>query len=386
MRRSFEWDRGVYNPSKPGRAGFRTTEVLRATLLVLSASLLAAGGTPDPPGAPADPLAEDLARWQSFVASSTATDEISVDVLDSTRPLLESAARALADGRRFLALQRLVLARTNLSALAWVSGLPPAAREAAGFEAEWKRMGPAFERGSRGGISVALDGVHPAAVRAIGEAALAQALTHYEASLDYGRSTTPESGLFYLGTARAQQEIAGFCRTLGVPSRGRAPALRPVAAEIDALEQSLLRAYRPPASVDRHREFIAASATLKEARELDEAGLRHGALLRFLQAAERLAVLASGPLVEGNAAVAARLSAFETRLGPSGRDDSLARLFVEVARADLDAASATSRPVHAAAIADDVLPRYLSALEPAPSPQPRPPAKVTVTLVRWPYT
>lgn len=336
------------------------------------------------PDAAADPLAEDLARWQSFVASSTARDEISVDVLESTRPVLESAARALSDGRRLLALQRLVLARTNLSALAWVSGLASTAREAGGFEAEWKRMGPAFARELRGGL--ALDGVNPAAVRAIGEATLAQARTHYEASLDYGRSTTPESGLFYLGTARAQQEIAGFCRTLGVPSRGTPPALRSMAAEIEALEQSLLRAYRPPASVDRHREFIAASATLKEARELDEAGMRYGALLRLLQAAERLAVLTSGPLGEGDAALAARLSAFETRLGPEGRDDSLARLFVEVARADLDAASATSRPVHAAAIADDVLPRYLAALEPAPLPLPRSRAKVTVTLVRWPYT
>jgi hypothetical protein len=43
-------------------------------------------------------------------------------------------------------------------------------------------------------------------------------------------------------------------------------------------------------------------------------------------------------------------------------------------------------PPIAAAIATDVLPRYFAALGPArPSPA-RPAPRVTVTLVRWPYT
>jgi hypothetical protein len=40
----------------------------------------------------------------------------------------------------------------------------------------------------------------------------------------------------------------------------------------------------------------------------------------------------------------------------------------------------------AQAIAFDVLPRYLAALEPARPEPARPQPRFTVTLVRWPYT
>jgi len=43
-------------------------------------------------------------------------------------------------------------------------------------------------------------------VRALAEAAQPQVKVYYEASLDYGRSTTPESGLYYIGTAQAARE------------------------------------------------------------------------------------------------------------------------------------------------------------------------------------
>ncbi len=72
-----------------------------------------------------------------------------------------------------------------------------------------------------------------------------------------------------------------LCRSLLVPGKRRTPALRSVRPEIEALESDLLTLYRPPVSIDRHQEFIVANSTLKEARELDAAGLRYGALLRW---------------------------------------------------------------------------------------------------------
>jgi len=71
-----------------------------------------------------------------------------------------------------------------------------------------------------------------------------------------------------LGVAQAQREFAAFCRTLSSPSSRRAPAVRALRAEIDSLEAEILAAYRPPASIEKYGEFIAASAALKEAREL----------------------------------------------------------------------------------------------------------------------
>ena len=76
--------------------------------------------------------------------------------------------------------------------------------------------------------------------------------------------------------------------------------MRRLSDELDALEGELLSAYKPPASIDRHREFIAASSTLKEARELDAAGLSYGALLRYLQAVLRVAPAdGEGPGADG---------------------------------------------------------------------------------------
>jgi hypothetical protein len=160
--------------------------------------------------------------------------------------------------------------------------------------------------------------------------------------------------------------------------------VRAIPQELDALEKELLAAYRPPASIDKHREFIVASATLKEARELDTAGLRHGALLRYLQAALRVAPLraASAPL--DPVLVARQLTTAEERLSATGVDHTIGQLFVEMARADV--AAAGPNPATASTIVTDVLPRYLAALEPAPAGPPPEAPRVTVTLVRWPYT
>jgi hypothetical protein len=93
----------------------------------------------------------------------------------------------------------------------------------------------------------------------------------------------------------------------------------------------------------------------------------------------------------------ARIAHAAARLGPD-RDDSIARLFVEIAQADLaapaaDAAAATTEAragpapgAIAAAVEAAVLPRYHAAIAPAVSRPAPPAAGVTVTLVRWPYT
>lgn len=356
----------------------------------------AASGPPSPSGPPAgtpprtpDPLAAEIDRWAAWLKGHTSDDPIWADVRESSGPVLRRAGEALRDGRRLLALQRLEAARESLAAAAYLYGRPPGVgRDTAAFEAEWTRLGRVM-RDDLGPLSPdAFDGVRPAAVRALGEAALPQVRVYYDASLEYGRNTMAVNGLFYLGAAQAQREFAAFCRSLAAPPSGDAPPLRPLAAGIDALEREFLAAYRPPLSIDRHPEFILASAALKEARELDAAGLRHGALLRTLQAAQRFA-----PLRESAAApppppkaIAARLRELDTRLAAGGIDHSIGRLFLEAAQEELAHPAPDADPAVAAAVAFDVLPRYFAALQPAPPGPSKPAARVAVTLVRWPYT
>jgi hypothetical protein len=331
-------------------------------------------------------MAPELTRWSAFLHTHSADDEIWKQVKESSDPLLARTQQALLDGRSLLALQRFVALREGLSAAAYMGERSAGERkDMAAFEGEWKRMGSVLQGDLKAPSPAAFEGLRPAALRALGEASLAQVRVYYEASLEYGRNTMPDAGLYYLGAARAQQELSMLLRGLAQPTTLPAPAVRPIEAELDAFETELLAAYRPPASIDKHREFIGISAALKEARELSAAGLDHGALLRYLQAAQRFGPLRPDAGRADEAAIAGRLRDVRERLAASGVDHSLARMFVEGAEANLAERSEAGSAI-ALAIADQVLPRYLAALEPERPRAPRPDPGVTVTLVRWPYT
>jgi hypothetical protein len=335
-----------------------------------------------------------------LLAALAACDRLTVHLVKTEDPLAaeiescaaakecQGAVEALRDGRRLLAMKRLATARADLETHAYMRARPAEQRrDMAGFEAEWTRLGEVM-RGELGEPSPAdLDDIEPALVRAVGEAALLQVKGYYQASLDQGRSTTPTGGLFYLGSAHAQRELVNLCRTLSEPTPRRAPPVRALHADLAALESELLAAYRPPASVDRHSWFINVSATLKEARELNAAGLRYGALLRYLQAAQLFSPLRSGAPALDAGALPGRLRELDARLTTGDLDHSLGRMFLEAAQADIAAAAPGKSPATALAIVNDVLPRYFAALQPAPPAalQPAGP-QATVTLVRWPYT
>ena len=363
----------------------------RAPLAVLlvgaGAAALLMTGASSPAASRPDPLAADISRWSRYLKENPSKDEMWTDLKAATAPVLGKAEEAMNDGRWYLALQRLAPARANLAAQVYMDELPAKTRaDMAAFEAEWASLGKTMAKDLGTPSPQALAGVTPAAVRAVGEAALPQVRVFYDASLDYGHNTMADAGFFYLASARAQKDFVEFCRSLSRPAPGRSPALRSIPGEIDDLEGDLLSLYRPPASIDRHRDFIVASSTLKEARELDGWGLRYGALLRYLQAAQRVDALRAPAPDLAAPALGARLTELQARMDAGGRDDSIGRIFLESAQGDVAHVEAGKKPEVAAAVVTDVLPRYFAALD-APKPRPaKPPAAVTVTLVRWPYT
>jgi hypothetical protein len=360
------------------RSGHLSTRAA-VRLAVLGLLAASAGGARSAP----DPLAVEIARWSTFVKEHQATDEIWSQIKDGSQTVLARAAEALQAGRRLLALQRLAYAREQLLAATYMGERPPEQRkEVAGFEAEWTRMGTLLRADLSTPPAEAMAGIRPAMVRALAEAARTQVRVYYEASLEYGRATMPDSGLYYLGAAQAQRDFVAFARGLSERAAAAAPPVRPLAAELDALDAEMLAAYRPPLSIDKHPQFIAASSMLKEARELDAAGLRYGALLRYLQAAYRFAPLRATSAPLEPAALSAELARLEPRLG-GGVDHTIGRLFLETAQSE---AATEAGAANAAAIVRDVLPRYFAALD-APRPAaPRPASALTITLVRWPYT
>jgi len=355
-----------------------------AALAVLAAPLLVLAGAAE---SKKDPLAADVEHWAKYVQENPSKDEFWTQIKDSVSPAIARTQQALKEERRLLALQRLAGWRPNLDGSVYVEKFPEAQRsDDKVFEAEWARVGKEIPKESAPASNSAVSSLRPAAVRAVGEAALPQIRGFYDASIEYGRNTMGNFGLVYIGAAIGQREFLTFLGTLHEPALKPAPALRSIAPELDALEAELLSAYRPPASIDRHSEFIGASSTLNEARELDAAGLRYGALLRYLQAALRVAPLrtkaAEAPSAE---ALGKKLRELDARLAASPADDTIGRIFLQSAQSEAAAASGGNLAI-AGTIADDVLPRYFAALEPARPAPARPPAQVTVTLVRWPYT
>jgi hypothetical protein len=309
---------------------------MRRLLLSLACALGLAAAAPAAP----DPLAKEIARASAALETVPATDPLVGDLRASVGPILERARAALLAGRRHQALHLYAQAYEPVAAAGFLRARSTAERaDLAAFEAAWKKGEPA-----RAVRASAFADLRPALVRALAEAAAAQAPVLYDASLNYGRSTTPDSGFYYLEAARAEQDLPGVLRRLQETPSGAPPPVRDIGAEIDALRGELLEAYRPPASIDRHGEFISASSALKEAKELNAAGLHHGALLRYLQGALRV-----GRLRAPAALVAPAL--------PAGVDHSIARAFVEAATAAA-ASSDEERRRTTHAVTDTVLPRF----------------------------
>ena len=230
----------------------------------------------------------------------------------------------------------------------------------------------------------AFDGVRPAAVRALGEAALPQVKIFYDTSLEYGAQYAAGARhLLHRGSrARSGSSSRSPGRSPSVPP-GRPLRCAPSPTELDALEGRHPRRV-PAARLDRQARRVHRS-------ELDaEGGARarcRGPPLR------RAAALSAGGAAPGRSSK--RRSAPVRR----GRAPGVRRAPVRRRRRSLDrpplpriragrsrGAAAGAVPERASVIASDVLPRYFAALEPAQPAAPRPAARVTVTLVRWPYT
>ena len=131
-----------------------------------------------------------------------------------------------------------------------------------------------------------------------------------------------------------------------------------------------------------HPSYIQASAALKQARSLNDAGHYAGALLEYLLSRYLFAPL-RGP--EASAATSARIAEVRGTLDPMV-DHSIAELFLQFADEGV-AGDNEARRRGAAAVLDDVVPAYLASLAPpAVTTSAEPPAQTTITLVRWPFT
>lgn len=334
-----------------------------------------------------DSLGAELDRWAGYLDAHPDSGELWSDIRASTEPIFRRTEQAYRGGHRYLALSRLLVAYPSLAAAAFMDRFPQEQlQDSTAFLGVWRQNRAELERDLDPVVPTELEGIRPAALRAIAEVALPQVREYYNACADYGRATTPASGFFYLGYARAQRDFTALCRTWSEDAGSR-PKIRPMDIEIEQLQDAVLRDYRPPTSIDRHGEFVLVGSYLKEARELTAMGLHDGALLRYLQAVLRSYPLrVASPGQPTRAELEQKLGVLRERLLTPGEDHTIGRIFLELAESEFASTPADSAPPFAVAAIADAIPSYLGALEPAPSAPPRPGHEVTVTLVRWPYT
>ena len=305
---------------------------------------------------------------------------------------LQQVRKALDAGYVYASLYGLEPAMLNIATLQYTLskvGLESKGLEA--FEKEWQRVGTQLKAEEQGLTDAKLSSL-PSAVRAMVEAAQVQSRTYYQAARLYGRETTPQYGLQYVGLSKGYLDFAVWCADLQFPNspawKGHSPG-----NDIAGLEKEVIRNYSQPQALKQNEEFIGINSRLNFARELDKQGRWEGALQIYLNASLAYGLInppSAGDLQLG--ALQEESKGLRNRLAAGHLDWSLGQMYWEIAQLDLegqaDKKMDKADAIHAGVILKEVLPRYLSYLEhSAPTASATPAAaQVTVTLVRWPYT
>jgi hypothetical protein len=305
---------------------------------------------------------------------------------------LKGAADALGAGWIYLSLERLGQAAGTLQGVRLAIDRDDAVKSGgmAGFEAEWGKVNAGLSAIEQEAQGKNWAGV-PAAVRALSETARVRIAPLMEGSRGFAVATGPGDGLFYMGQAVGEAEFARFCARAGLARKGRAFPLRPLLAELAALQEKTNAAFQPPKSIDLHPRFIALNSALKTARELDAARFYAGALYQYLEAVRHYGMLdAVEPDDAAKAALKQTVAALRRKLEASKDDDSIAQLFAERAAsqvAHVDGSAPSKDEWRSArTIVEQVLPAYYAACKPAAGTHGTPGKTVEITLVRWPYT
>jgi hypothetical protein len=365
----------------------RPYRALLVTIATCSSGSLAMAAPPA-----TERIAAEITRWSAFLRTAQPSDEIWSQIKAGSEPELARASQALRDGHPWLALERLAPVAINLGAAEYVAHCTPEQRsDLAAFEAERTRMGGVLADGLAEVKATEFDDLQPALPRALAEIARLQVRAFYAASLEYAQSTDTKFGLFYVGQAQAARDFIRLCREVAAKGDGFL-VLHPIAAELASLNRELLVAYRPPAALLFHDQFIAASSLINDAVELDAAGLRFGALLRYLQATLQSAPLRKKPEVPAElrdaAGVSKALTQVASGIAIGGGEGTIALVFIDAAQEALAGPAANLATATTTLI--DVLPRNFASTASVPpttvvASAPRPPRAI-VTLVRWPYT
>ena len=303
--------------------------------------------------------------------------------------VLTRAHNSLVAGRLYAALDDLARAWVPMVSAEYADAHPSVPKDGMrAFDAEWRRLDGELKQEEDQFRAADWDQA-PAAVRAIAESHQGQVRPLYQAGRAFAMATEPKDGVYYLGEAKANGEVALFCQSLHFDSLHQPLAVRSYLPELDRLQEKVRAAYQPPLSIDRHSEFIRLNSTLKLAQELDAAKFYYGALYQYLDALRLYSALDPAAASPPNQAAMRVLIAQQRK--PSSKepaDSSIREFLLQQAEASLAGAGAAKpeERARAQAIVTQVIPAYFGTLEKVSVPTETTSHLLTLTLLRWPYT
>jgi hypothetical protein len=292
------------------------------------------------------------------------------------RDALKLVREDLAAGRKVLALYHLRDASAELDAYRYLqakTALVKGGRSA--FDVEWTQVGQTVLPGDR--EVEASWSTMPQASRAMAQYAALQSESYYRSGRLYGYEAGIGDGLFYVGLSRGMLDYANLCKGLSGAAAPGKPVLG-LEYDLDRLDREIVAALKRIAP-ERRNDLIPVNAAFKLAKDLNRRGWNDGALLAYMESLAALSEVA--PVSETSEAITAKLAICQRQLAVT-KDHSLGDLFLQIAHRDLG--SGSKRLPKATLMVDRILPILLRT-----SPPPRVaarPAKVRVTLVRWPFT
>lgn len=341
---------------------------------------------------PRQQIAAQADHLERILKAAPASEQIKYDL-----QILERARKALEAGYLHASLYYLQGVMTRAVAGQYIESRKEL--EKAGFDAfdkEWQLLGPQLSHEDKELTEARLNSL-PAAVRALVQTAQEQSRSYYQAGRLYARETTVPYGLHYIGEAKGLLAFATWGASLRFPKspswKGQSPD-----REISELENEILKSYQRPDATKKQELFNEISSQLNFAQILTRKGKSVAALQTYLEAS-RLFSLLDPPAVQstGPGKFQTQARAVKERLDAEQLDQSVGRMYWEIVQLKLNASAdnklgeADARQV--SIILDRVLPKYFQYLDnssranaTAPTASATAPAKVRVTLVRWPYT
>lgn len=226
------------------------------------------------------------------------------------------------------------------------------------LEIEWKKAGAELNTKEKRFSPVSINKL-PALARAIIQAARNRSRPLYQSSILYGKNTNPNQGLYYIGNAQANIDLALFMQTLRFQTKKSSLKFVSLDNELTQLEREIIESYRT-SSPEEQTRYNAINSALKLAQELNEREWFEGAMLKYLDVTIAFALL-KNPSASSNEipAMRAKLNEKLTELTKSNFDHSIGITYLEIAQGLL-ANAAVSEPdlKRVKVILDVVLPKY----------------------------